>query len=75
VSSLDDRSASQERWVFGVEGAFGGRVEVAPDLFIVGDLEAAGLSAATGVSVFGASIGESSAFRYLASFGLRVRLR
>jgi hypothetical protein len=76
VSALSgDRSDSDERWLFGVEGALGGRVEVAPDLFLVADLEVAELSAATGVTVGDKSIGESAAFRFLASFGLRVRLR
>jgi len=75
ASTLDGRSDSRARWIFGGEGALGGRVEVAPDLFVILDFEAAGLSAATDVTVAGASIGSAPSFRYLGSFGLRVRLR
>ncbi len=75
ASTFDGTSASRGRWLFGVEGALGGRVEVAPDLFLVGDLEAAGLSATTDVRVLGAPIGSAPSFRYLGSCGLRVRLR
>jgi hypothetical protein len=75
ASTLDGRSESQARWLFGVEGALGGRVEVAPDLFLVADLDAARLSGTTEVKVLGLLDGTAPTFRYLGSFGLRVRLR
>ena len=75
ASSLSGHADSRGRWLLGGEGALGGRVEVLPDLFVIADLEAAGLSATTDVTVLGTSIGSAASFRYLASFGLRVRLR
>jgi hypothetical protein len=75
ATTFDGASDSRARWLFGVEGALGGRVEVAPDLFLVADLETDGLSAATDVRVQGYSIGSAPSFRFLGSFGLRVRLR
>jgi hypothetical protein len=72
---LDSPSASESRWLFGVEGTLGGRVEVVPDLFLVAEAEVAGLSAPTDVAVSGVPIGSAQSFRYLGSFGLRVRLR
>jgi hypothetical protein len=75
ASRIDGESASDYRWLFGVGAALGGRVEVATDLFLVADLQAAGLSGTTDVKVAGEPIGSSPSFRYLGSFGLRVRLR
>jgi hypothetical protein len=77
--TLDSPSASGSRsgsrWLFGVEGTLGGRVEVVPDLFLVAEAQVAGLSAPTDVVVSGIPIGSAQSFRYLGSFGLRVRLR
>lgn len=75
TASTISGTASQERWLFGVQGALGGRVEVVPDLFLIADIQAAGLSGSTDVHVLGSSIGSAPSFRYLGSFGLRVRLR
>jgi hypothetical protein len=75
TASTISSTASQERWLFGVQGALGGRVEVVPDLFLIADFQAAGLSGSTDVHVLGSTIGSAPSFRYLGSFGLRVRLR
>jgi hypothetical protein len=79
VSTIDENPGSSpsadSRWLFGVEGVLGGRVEVAQDLFLTADLRATGLSAQTDVKVAGELVGSASSFRYLTSFGVRVRLR
>jgi hypothetical protein len=72
---LEGASESRSRWLFGVEGTLGGRVEVVPNLFLVAEAQLAGLSAPTDVAVSGEPIGSAQSFRYLGSFGLRVRLR
>jgi len=75
VTALDGTSDSKARWLFGVQGALGGRAEVAPDLFLTADLRGTGLSGETDVAVSGKTDpGGAPSFRYLASFGLRVRL-
>ena len=63
------------RWTIGVQGAFGGRLQIAPNLLLTVDVQAAGISGDTPVSVHGEPIGTSANFRYLGSAGLRVRLR
>ncbi|HEY5376265.1 MAG TPA: hypothetical protein VIK01_21440 [Polyangiaceae bacterium] len=75
VSSVDGRSAEQVRWIFGAQGELGGRVQVVPDLFLTAGVSATGLSAKTDVLVEGHGIGSAATFRYLGSFGIRVRLR
>ena len=75
VSAVDGRSAQRGRWIFGFEGELGGHVQIVPDLFLTAGVLAAGLSSTTDVRAFDAPIGSSSSFRYLGSFGIRVRLR
>ncbi|HEX3775868.1 MAG TPA: hypothetical protein VHV51_15455 [Polyangiaceae bacterium] len=79
ASTIDENPNSSpsadSRWLFGVEGALAGRVEVVQDLFLTADVRAAGLSAQTDVKVYGEPVGSASSFRYLSSFGIRVRLR
>jgi hypothetical protein len=76
ASTIDGRSAEQGRWIFGAQGELGGRVQVVPDLFLTAGVSAAGLSAITDVNVGGHGfIGSATTFRYLGSFGIRVRLR
>ncbi len=75
VSAIDGRSAQRGRWIFGFEGELGGHVQIVPDLFLTAGVLAAGLSSTTDVRAFGSAIGSSSSFRYLGSFGIRVRLR
>jgi hypothetical protein len=75
VSSVDGRSAEQGRWIFGAQGELGGRVEVVSGLFLTAGVSATGLSAATDVHVTSQAIGSAGTFRYLGSFGVRVRLR
>jgi hypothetical protein len=75
VSSVDGRSAERGRWIFGAQGELGGRVQVVPDLFLTAGVSATGLSAATDVQVASEGIGSAASFRYLGSFGIRVRLR
>jgi len=75
IAALSEASDSKARWLFGAQAALGGRVEVAPDLFLTADLRGAGLSGETDVTVSGQpGPGNAQNFRYLASFGLRVRL-
>lgn len=75
ASSFNGHSDSNHRWLFGVEGSLGGRVEVVPDLFLTADLQIAQLSGPTDVFVSNSLIGTAETVRGLASFGLRVRLR
>ncbi|HEY1534239.1 MAG TPA: hypothetical protein VGF76_09475 [Polyangiaceae bacterium] len=75
VSSVDGRSAAQGRWIFGVQGELGGRVQVVPDLFLTAGVSVADLSAATDVHVADQGIGSAPTFRYLGNVGIRVRLR
>ncbi len=75
VNAVDGRSAERGRWVFGFEGELGGHVQIVPDLFLTAGVLAAGLSSTTDVRAFGGPVGSSSSFRYLGSFGIRVRLR
>ena len=69
------RSETKSRWTLGVQGGLGGRLQIVPDLQLTAEVLAAGLSGATEVRVAGAPIGNAASFRYLGSFGLRVRLR
>jgi hypothetical protein len=75
VSSGDGGSAERGRWIFGIQGELGGRLQLVPDLFLTAALSVANLSSATDVRVAGQSIGSASTFRYLGSFGIRLRLR
>jgi hypothetical protein len=69
------RSQTLSRWTLGLQGAFGGRLQIVPDLLLTAEVQAAGLSGETEVVVGGESVGSSANFRYLGSVGLRVRLR
>jgi len=69
------RSQTSFRWTVGLQGSFGARVQIVPDLLLTAEVQAAGLSGETEVQVGGESVGSSASFRYLGSFGLRVRLR
>jgi hypothetical protein len=75
ASSVDGRSDEKNRWIFGVQGELGGRLEVVPDLFLTAGVSAADLSSPTDVHVGTSYIGSAAIFRYLGSFGIRVRLR
>jgi hypothetical protein len=75
VSTVDGRSAEKGRWIFGVQGELGGHLQLVPDLFLTAGLSVADLSSATDVRVAGQGIGSASTFRYLGSFGIRLRLR
>lgn len=75
VSSGSGASAERGRWIFGVQGELGGRLQLVPNLFLTTALSVADLSSATDVRVAGQSIGSASTFRYLGSFGIRLRLR
>ena len=68
-------SQTMSRWTLGLQGAFGGRLQIVPDLLLTAELQAAGLSGDTEVVVGGQPVGSSASFRYLGSVGLRVRLR
>ena len=74
-ASAIGRSQTSSRWMVGVQGAFGGRLQLIPDLFVTAEVQAARLSGDTEVFVGRDSIGSSASFRYLGSIGLRVRLR
>jgi len=67
-------SQSMSRWTLGLQGAFGGRLRLAPNLLLTAEVQAAGLSGETEVAVGGSPVGTSASFRYLGSAGLRVRL-
>jgi hypothetical protein len=69
------QSETKSRWVLGLQGALGGRLQLVPDLVLTADVLAAGLSGATEVHVLNQPIGSASSFRYLGSLGLRVQLR
>jgi hypothetical protein len=66
---------TMSRWTLGLQGGFGGRLQIVPDLLLTAELQAAGLSGDTEVKVRGEPVGSSASFRYLGSVGLRVRLR
>ena len=68
------RSQTQSRWTMGVQGVFGARLRLVPDLFLTAEVQAAGLSGDTEVVVGGKTVGASASFRYLGGVGLRVRL-
>ena len=68
-------SQTMSRWTLGLQGAFGGRLQIVPNLLLVAEVQAAGLSGETEVAVGGSPVGTSTSFRYLGSVGLRVRLR
>jgi len=74
-ASAIGRSQTNSRWTVGVQGAFGGRLQLVPDLFVTAEVQAARLSGDTEVFVGRDSIGSSANFHYLGSVGLRVRLR
>ncbi len=69
------RSQTNSRWTLGLQGSFGGRLQIVPDLLLTAELQAAGLSGETEVSLRGEPVGSSASFRYLGSLGLRVKLR
>jgi len=74
-ASAFGRSQTNSRWTLGVQGSFGGRLQIVQDLFLTAEVQAAGLSGDTEVLVAHEPIGSSASFRYLGSAGLRVRLR
>lgn len=74
-ASVGGRSQTMSRWMLGLQGAFGGRLQIVRDLLLTAEVQAAGLSGETEVAVGGELVGSSSSFRYLGSLGLRVRLR
>jgi hypothetical protein len=74
-ASALSRSQTSYRWTVGLQGSFGGRVQIVPDLLLTAEVQAAGLSGETAVQVGGQPVGSSASFRYLGSVGLRVRLR
>ena len=74
-ASANGSSQSNYRWTLGLQGTFGGRLQIVPDLLLTADVQAAGLSGETEVVVGGESVGSSASFRYLGSLGLRVQLR
>jgi hypothetical protein len=69
------RSQLMSRWTAGVQGTFGGRLRIVPNLLLAAEVQAAGLTGETPVSVAGRPVGNSAAFRFLGSLGLRVRFR
>jgi hypothetical protein len=75
VSAPDGRSDERGRWLFGVQGELGGRLQIVPDFFVTAGISAADISSATDVLVSGRSLGSASNFRALGSLGMRVRLR
>jgi hypothetical protein len=74
-ASAFGRSQTMSRWTIGLQGAFGGRLQIVPNLLLTAELQAAGLSGDTEVVVGGESVGSSASFRFLGSAGLRVQLR
>jgi hypothetical protein len=74
-ASTFGRSDTNSRWTLGVQGALGGRLKIVPDLFLTAEAQATGFAGRTDVRVGGNPIGSAATFRYLGSFGLRVRLR
>jgi hypothetical protein len=75
ATASDGASQTRSRWTVGLQGAFGGRLQLVPDLLLTAELQAAGFSGETEVLVGGVTVGSSASFRYLGSVGLRVRLR
>jgi hypothetical protein len=69
------RSQLMSRWTAGLQGTFGGRLQIVPNLLLAAEVQAAGLTGETPVSVDGRPVGNSAAFRFLGSLGLRVRFR
>jgi hypothetical protein len=69
------QSQEMSRWTLGLQGALGGRLKIVPNLLLTTELQAAGFTGETDVTVGGSPVGTSSSFRYLGSVGLRVRLR
>lgn len=69
------RSQLMSRWTAGLQGTFGGRLQIVPNLLLAAEVQAAGLTGETPVSVAGQPVGNSAAFRFLGSLGLRVRFR
>ena len=74
-ASTFGRSDTNSRWTLGMQAALGGRLKIVPDLFLTAEAQATGFSGRTDVRVEGNPIGSAASFRYLGSFGLRVRLR
>ena len=74
-ASANGASELMSRWTVGLQGAFGGRLQIVRDLLLTAELQAAGFSGETEVLVGGATVGSSASFRYLGSVGLRVQLR
>jgi hypothetical protein len=68
-------SQAMSRWTLGLQGAFGGRLQIVPNLSLTAEVQAAGFTGETELVVRGASVGTSASFRYLGSAGLRVQLR
>ncbi|HYP98718.1 MAG TPA: hypothetical protein VER96_08590 [Polyangiaceae bacterium] len=75
ASDIDQESQTMSRWTLGVQGAFGGRVQIVPNLLLTAEVQAAGLTGETEVKVHGSPLGTSASFRYLGCAGLRVQLR
>jgi hypothetical protein len=74
-ASIGSSSQTMSRWTLGLQGGFGGRLQIVPDLSFTAEMQAAGLSGETEVAVGRGLVGSSTSFRYLGSVGLRVRLR
>lgn len=68
-------SQTSGRWTLGVQGAFGARLQIVPNLAFTAELQAAGFTGETEVVVRGSPVGTSASFRYLGSAGLRIQLR
>lgn len=75
ATDVDHESQSKSRWTLGLQGGFGGRLRIVPNLLLTAEVQAAGLSGETEVVVRGSPLGTSASFRYLGSAGLRVQLR
>lgn len=68
-------SQAMSRWTLGMQGAFGARLRIVPNLLFTAEVQAAGFTGETELVVRGSPVGTSAGFRYLGSAGLRVQLR
>ena len=75
ASDVNRESQTSSRWVLGLQGSFGGRVQIVPNLLLTAEVQAAGFTGETEVMVHGSPLGTSASFRYLGGAGLRVQLR
>ena len=75
AASALERSQTMQRWTFGGQGAFAGRVRLMSNFFLTAEVQAAGFSGTTEVHVADHTVGSNASFRYLGSLGLRVVLR